>query len=319
MNQMDEKDGPSGDTASELEAKQSGDEVTFAQFAAYNEKIRGRTSLLTVDGVAYAVHTEALRKLLAGFEDDFDFSVFSNSDYSRSSPQQSEQPGTTVTINNPMHSDDDGGGDGDGAVRRDGVQIPSASPWHPERPTLVLDLWKYDGTDQAEQATVDTLLESEAQVMITGFNITSEGAQVLLKRVKMTPLKRMQELLFKVTSLLTCGHPGVVGWLPLPGWVFGTEPQSCGGPVEVGFRIPSDTTTEADFDKLVISLKKLKVVSDNQSPSLVESGFTFTRICELSDGTAAGDDTLAAVIDFCSASRAPIPVDDEGKFDLFGL
>jgi hypothetical protein len=148
--------------------------------------------------------------------------------------------------------------------------------------------------------------------MITGFNIASEGAQVLLKRVKMTPLKRVQELLIKVTSALTCGHPGVVGWMPLPGWVLGTEPQSCGGPVEVGFRMPSDMPRrEADFDKLVISLKTLKAVSDNLSPSLVESGFTFTRICELSDGTAAGDDTLAAVIDFCSASRAPIPVDDK--------
>ena len=152
-------------------------------------------------------------------------------------------------------------------------QYRGSLPHQPDRP-----VGDHDGTEQAERATVDTLLESEAQVMITGFNIASEGAQVLLKRVKMTPLKRVQEALFKVTSLLTCGHPGVVGWLPLPGWVFGTEPQSCGGPVEVGFRLPSDTTTEADFDKLVISLKTLKAVSDNLSPSLVGSGFTFTTI-----------------------------------------
>jgi hypothetical protein len=45
----------------------------------------------------------------------------------------------------------------------------------------------------------------------------------------------------------------------------------------------------------------------------------FVWICELSDGTAASDDTLAVVIDFCSASRAPIPVDDKGMFSLFGL
>jgi hypothetical protein len=77
--------------------------------------------------------------------------------------------------------------------------------------------------------------------------------------------------------VLTCGHPGVVGWLPLPGWVLGTEPQSCGGPVEVGFRLPSDTTTEADLDKLATSsFPSLKVAVENPSPSLVKSGLSFS-------------------------------------------
>ena len=190
-------------------------------------------------GVNYAVIMDTLKKLLAGYEPPAE-------------EQRQTEPATVVN-NNPVHEEDE-----------DGATTPFAAG---NRPELIVELSEYDGTEQAELATVDKLIGSPAQVVVRGMDIATEGAQVLLKRAQMTAAKRVQEFLFTATS-------GLAQYVPLPVvGQLGTEAQRCGGPVEVDFRLPPNVLTAETGDALetvVNPLKKLANVGGSLSQSLVD-------------------------------------------------
>eukprot|EP01043_Picozoa_sp_COSAG02_P017721 COSAG02_NODE_809_length_16922_cov_11.295013_13_plen_1654_part_00 len=123
-------------------------------------------------------------------------------------------------------------------------------------PKLTIDVSEYTGTEQLEPATLRMLIASEAQVDFVGLDITSEGAQIMLKMLDERPvqvkLKRLENKLRRVASLGMLGAP----------------PMSCGGPVAVSFR---KLVFRDEPEKALNSLTKLSGVvgqlsSENSCP-----------------------------------------------------